>query len=204
MKISARLLFGIIISLLLTVVLPQNVRALVVDGRILFLQSFYQGYPWSQELTEGIASVLKNRPGVHYLHDYVDTSELAEESYQRLLATLLSAKYHHVLPDVVIVSNSGALDFVLKYRHEMFPEATVVYCGLNMPWDRIMYNAPKLKGLATWPDMGGTLQLIMRLHPALDTLYVIVDNSAEAGVLEGLFRREAGNIKFKILNCKKA
>lgn len=200
MKILVRFLFGITISLLLIVSLPQSARALVVDGRVLFLQSFYQGYPWSQELAEGVAAVLKNRPGLHYMHDYVDTSDLGEDSYQRLLASLLSAKYRHVLPDVVIVSNAGTLDFVLKYRQEIFPEATVVYCGLNMPWDRMVYKAPNLKGLATWPDMGGTLRLIGRMHPSLDTLYVIVDNSAEAGVLEGLFRREAGNIKFKILS----
>ena len=200
MQNHARFFCGVIISLLLAFALPQNVRAAVLDGRILFLQSFYQGYPWSEELAEGIAAVLKNRPGLYYMHDYVDTGDLAEDHYQILLASLLTDKYRHALPDVVIVANSTALDFVLKYRDKMFPGSRVVYCGQNVPWDRLMHKEPNLKGLGTWPDMSGTLKLIQRLQPSLDTLYVIVDSSAESGILEGLFRREAGTMKFKILS----
>ncbi len=199
MKILFKFLSGILLSLLLTAASAQSAVALVVEGRILFLQSFYQGYPWSEDLADVIGSVLKDRPGLQYTHDYVDLGSPGDAVYRRALVSLMAAKYRYVSPDVVIVANSEVLNFVIENRETLFPVAAVVYCGLDIPWNRLIYAKGWVKGLDIWPDIGGTLQVIRRLQPGLEMLYVIVDSSPNSAILEGLFRREAGNIQFKIL-----
>ncbi len=197
--LCSRLPTGLLLLLILTAALAQPARSAAMDGRILFIHSYYQGYPWSAELSRGVSDVLKNRPGLQYLQDYVDIADMAEQGYQRLLVSLLAAKYRHVLPDVVIVSTAATLEFVLKYRDVIFPGVSVAYCGLEIPWDRLLYTEPDLRGLITWPDLDGTMSLIRRLQPQVDTLYVISDNSPAAGMLEGIFRKSAGTMKFRIL-----
>ena len=79
--------------------------------------------------------------------------------------------------DVVIVITGTALDFVLHHHGELFPEAPIVFVGVNQPENGVT-PGPGLTGLTVGIAYGETLKLALELQPRTERVFVV----ATAGV----------------------
>jgi PAS domain S-box-containing protein len=152
-----------------------------IPKHVLVLNSYHCGYAWTDNLMEGIRSVF-NQSGVNVdlLVEYMDTKRHPPDKIFPIFKELCKKKYQNEQPDVIIVSDNNALDFIMESRHELFPKVPVVFCGINNFSNELISGQEKITGVAENTDLKSTVELILKLHPGVANIAVISD-STETG-----------------------
>jgi len=177
----------------------QNIR------RVLVLYPVSDGQPGIVRFDESLRSALKACPNtrVEVYNEYLDSARFPEERYQRKLADFLRGKYSERRPDVLISALAPALDFVLKYRDELFPGVPVVFGAIEKRevHDRTLKS--DIVGIPMKVDLGPTLDLALRLHPDTRRVVVVAGKSRTdahwADEARRVFRPYEGKLEFVYL-----
>ena len=155
--------------------------------RILLLNSYSHGYTWSDNTVMGIRDTFKDDQNVVINIEYMDTKMIDTKEHFELLKQLYKNKYAQYTIDVIIASDHNALQFLRKYRDELFPDVPVVFCGINN------FSQEKVEGFKNYTvinaktDFIANFELILALHPDIKTLYVINDTVTTARSLQTEF-----------------
>ncbi|HKU62204.1 MAG TPA: ATP-binding protein [Gemmatimonadales bacterium] len=127
-------------------------------------------------LTRTLTSALPGQVEVY--RETMDLSRFSSPRYPLLLKDYLRAKYEGKPIDVVITVLSPALDFMLAHGAEVFPGASIVFCGI----DRRDLGARQLPAEATGVllkrEFAPTLTLALRLHPGTRRVLLVSGSSA--------------------------
>lgn len=117
---------------------PAPAAAHLAGKRVLFLDSYHEGYEWSDGITNGVLSVLEGS-GVELRIVRMDTKRNTDEAFKVRAGRLAKEEIDHFAPDVLIAADDNAFKYVVMpfYRDAVLP---VVFCGLN--WDASLYGAP--------------------------------------------------------------
>src|SRR5436309_984135 len=107
-----------------------------------------------------------------------DAPSLANSHYESAFASLLRQKYGDRKFDIVMTVQTPALDFVLKHRNQLWPDAAIVFLGVSESALRRRSLGRRITGLAGSIDFAGTLRLGFRLQPNA-TRVVVVSGVAE-------------------------
>ena len=99
------------------------------DKRVLFIDSYHQGYAWSDGVVRGVEQVLIPT-GINLLIHRMDTKRNRTESFIHEAARQVKDKIISFAPDVVIISDDNAVKHVLQkyYRNAELP---FVFCGVK-------------------------------------------------------------------------
>ena len=107
--------------------------------KVLIINSYHEGYAWSDGVESGIAGVLKEHPEIEYKFHRMDTKR--NNSKDALQEAAIKAKKLIELwkPDVVIVSDDNASKYLIVpyFKNAELP---IVFCGVN--WDVTPYGYP--------------------------------------------------------------
>lgn len=134
-----------------------------------------EDYPTNPVLDASIRDALLSRPGVvvDYYAEYLESESFPPEDASLALRDYIHRKYRGRRIDVVVASADPALEFVLHYRPELFPDAAVVYRGVT-PVDPALRDAGAgLTGIRTSESLADTLRLALRLHPETERVLVV-------------------------------
>ncbi len=112
-------------------------RAASAAGKVLFVNSYHQGYPWSDGEEAGAAQALAGS-GVKLDFFRMDTKRHPEAKWQQEQAQKLRALIDSDKPDVVIAADDNATTVMVKYYKDV-PQKWV-FCGVN--WDASSYGLP--------------------------------------------------------------
>jgi signal transduction histidine kinase len=147
--------------------------------RVLVLYPVSDGQPGILRFDEGLRSALKARPNaqVEIYNEYLDSARFPDERHQRHLAEFLRGKYADRKPDVVVPALAPSLDFVLKYRDELFPGVPVVYGAIGQQETKARTLGPDVVGVPMTVDLAPTLELALRLHPGTRRVFVVAGRS---------------------------
>lgn len=106
--------------------------------KILYLDSYHEGYEWSDGITEGIWSILNNT-GVEFKIHRMDTKRNNSDDFKKQAGSDARSVIDEFKPDVLIAADDNAFQYVIMpfYKNAQQP---VVFCGLN--WDASIYDAP--------------------------------------------------------------
>ena len=109
-----------------------------IGKKILYIDSYHQGYEWSDGITEGVTQTLKDTGADLKIHR-MDTKRNTDEAFKQKAGTVAKQVIEDFDPDVVITSDDNAFKYLVKeyYQDSDLP---FVYSGLN--WDSSLYNAP--------------------------------------------------------------
>ncbi|GAB6190807.1 hybrid sensor histidine kinase/response regulator [Desulfocastanea catecholica] len=144
---------------------------------VLYLNSYHNGYHWSDGLLEGIRTVLnQGRYKVDLQIEYMDAKKYNYDSISNNLYALYLDKFKEEHFDIVILSDNDALNFVNKHRHDLFKDIPVVFCGVNDLGDGDI-AAGNITGIVEVYDFIGTLQVAQKLHPEKNRLVYLIDTS---------------------------
>lgn len=175
--------------LLLTLVLlggmaaPLRADHYLPRNRILLLNSYHPGYTWSDGVEAAIRTELARTDNtLEFYVEYLDTKHFRSEQIFPDAEAFLLAKYRHRQPEVLIVADDAALQFILPRRSRLFPEVPVVFCGVNDFADAMIAGQARITGVAQDLDMAGTIDLILRFHPRVKQIAFISDSS-ETGIM---------------------
>ena len=134
-RLSKLLLF---IFLLSDLIISQN-----SSKNVLLLNSYHQGFAWTDKVTTNILQHLSNdKLEINTFVEYMDTKRMKPDSlYFANLSQLLRYKYYSFKFDVIISSDDDAFNFLLRYRDILFNNTPVVACGLGKKNQKKIHNA---------------------------------------------------------------
>jgi ABC-type uncharacterized transport system substrate-binding protein len=120
--------------------------------KILFIDSYHEGYVWSDGITEGVKRVLLSQAVLYTPKDQrdkpsgiklkilrMDTKRKSAEESKQLAAVRAKAEIESFKPDVVIACDDNAAKYLIEpfYKDADLP---FVFCGVN--WDASVYGFP--------------------------------------------------------------
>ncbi len=106
--------------------------------KVLFIDSYHEGYPWSDGITAGIQSVFEGTNVTLQIHR-MDTKRNGSEEFKKQAALKAKAVIEQFKPDVVIATDDNASKYLIVpyYRGGNLP---FVFAGVN--WDASVYGYP--------------------------------------------------------------
>ena len=177
--------FNILIALLATIAcvgpLGSPAQGDAADpagpSRVLLLNSYHRGLSWTDGLTGAVEEALEGREGVELHVEYMDTKRHPLEEQEGPLVDLLRARHGSASYAAVVVADNNALAFAKRRREALFPEAPVVFCGINHFRDDLLDDSGRFTGVVEKTDAGGTFALMRRLQPDLERCVVVSDDT---------------------------
>ncbi len=148
-------------------------------AHVLVLNSYEKGFPWTDNIVNGIESVLKKEPtDVELKVEYMDSKAIKYDSaYKKILFELYIHKYKDLNLDVIITSDDNAFDFVRDYYDEIFSGINVVFCGVNNLKAPDLVEGMPFSGVLEIAAEKETIDLIRSLHPGIKRLVLIYDTT---------------------------
>ncbi|MBU4139483.1 MAG: ABC transporter substrate-binding protein, partial [Euryarchaeota archaeon] len=116
----------------------ENITKTYDGKKILYIDSYHEGYEWSDGITKGVESALDGTRIELKIHR-MDTKRNDTAEFGKLAALKAKSVIEDFKPDVVIVSDDPAFKYLLMpyYRDASLP---FVFCAIN--WDASIYGAP--------------------------------------------------------------
>ncbi|WP_169335576.1 diguanylate cyclase [Dasania marina] len=179
---ATALFFSLMILLNSTLVLAEQKRVLV-------LNSYHEGFHWTDRIMAGVKSVFNEHGDVELFISYMDTKRRAGDEYFKQLRDLYKLKYEFVKFDAIISSDDHALDFLLKYRDELFPGTPVVFSALNDFSPSRIAGHQGYTGVYESYDVSGTIELMLKMHPKTTSISAITDGSRSGDIYKNLIEQ---------------
>jgi len=211
---SRPLFLGFALVLLILGGLSIRAAAENHSKRVLVLYSYDRDEGIFQEFDRVFRSEVTRqaRGRVEFFTEYLDIIRFNSPDHERQLATLLSAKYSTVKPDLVVPVSFAALNFVLGEGTTRGPFADVPVVALfnTRSAEAIkLASGPRkegagVTGIATTDEPLRTLDLALKLQPDTERVVVITGSSAREHQwlqeLEGDFVSDEHHLEFLYFN----
>lgn len=161
------------------------------NKQVLVLSSYHPEYVWGDSVIRGINSALNDGAAdIYTRYEYMDTKHHRPEQLFRHLKSLYAGKYSNIQFDVIIASDNNALNFLRRYRDEIFPGTPVVFCGVNGFKDSMLKGLTGFTGIAENYDIKGTLDLSLKIHPDTEHIAIISGTSTSSLINQARFIEE--------------
>ncbi len=128
------LVLAILLSITASLLIAQD----YTGKKVLFVDSYHEGYAWSDGVTNGVQSIIKPS-GATLKIVRMDTKNNPSEEFKQKAAKMVKETIDSWKPDVVITADDNAAKYVIMqyYKDSDIP---FVFCGVN--WDASGYGMP--------------------------------------------------------------
>ncbi|MDD2969914.1 MAG: ABC transporter substrate binding protein [Lachnospiraceae bacterium] len=169
----------LMILLFFLAVKPVHVLAEEDANTILILNSYHQGFAWTDEQMEGIQEEIKDSGKELEIYvEYLDWKKFPTDHNEKGFYDLIQYKYTDKEIDIVICTDDAAFQFALQYRKDLFEDTPIVFSGVGeTSFEELVTNQDRYTGIMQVMDPYGTIQAAKQINPNLDTIYVIYDNT---------------------------
>jgi signal transduction histidine kinase len=110
---------------------------------------------------------------VDYFTEYLETDRFPPEEASESLRDYIQRKYRGRRIDVVIAVADPALEFAVRYRAQLFPEAPIVASVSRVPHAGARAAGPGITGITQTLAYDRTLEVALKLHPSTERIFVI-------------------------------
>ena len=182
--------------------LPAVPQAQDVQRKVLVLYSTGRDAAISLTSERELPRILDNGLDrrLDYHSEYIDAGRFPDPTYQAGFRDFLRVKYTGIRFDVVIAILDVSIQFLEKYRAELFPDTPVVFFARTQVAPRLS-NATGLTGEV---DFAQTVTFARALHPGLSEVFVVSGAGVRDKVLERQareqFRQFEPQLKFRYLS----
>ncbi len=173
---------------------------------MLYLNSYENGYQWSDTILEGIKSVT-NSSGMNIdLHiEYMDTKIRYDRMVKNYLFAIYAHRYRNVKFDIIIVSDNNGFDFYRQFQDELFPGVPTIFCGVNDFSPQWIKGMPQVTGVVESFDIKENLELAQKFHPERKRFVVVENNSTTSKLIKSqilkAFEKMATSPKYEFLEA---
>ena len=174
-------------------ILPQVKPATAQTPKGVLMVSWYgKDFPANVRFEKSLQKVLASAPAgsIEYYAEYIESNRFPGENQSELFHEYLRQKYADHRISVVIAMSPVALDFLLKYRDDLFPETPIVFHTLERPSVSNPVVASALTGVVVDNVVAKTLDVALRLHPTTEQVFVITGTPDRTKILEGYVREK--------------
>ena len=160
--------------------------------RVLVLYWENQDNPANIELAQNLRAALESSaPGrIEYYSEYLEASRFPGEKTTELLRDYMLQKYAGRTMDVVVATESVALDFLFKYRSELFPGTPIVFAANQRPSDSQLTSGAGATGIIYLTSYRKTVELAMKLHRGTQRVFIVSKTPPTGDSWEKLARND--------------
>jgi len=168
-----------IIVVLFVLILQSTLTHANDTTKVLLLNSYHQGYGWTDMITASIrAEFEKMEPIVQLSIEYMDSKHYQSPEYSEMLRKLYEYKYSNIEFDLIIVSDNFALDFIKLYREKLFSNIPIVFCGIDKYDESMNKGYPQITGVIEDYDLKQSIDLALKLHPRTKNIAVVCGSTS--------------------------
>jgi|GEM_PF-1523093 len=145
---------------------------------ILVLNSYHNGYAWSDEELTGLTGRLKEvYPEIEIYIEYLDSRRRTEEADRNRIKKFLIEKYRGQKFHLLVVLDDPAFEMLTLNSKELFPGTPVVFAGIGDFSKAMISGRDNITGIVETLDIKGTLATALRLHPKATEVLIINDDT---------------------------
>jgi len=169
---------------------------------IFILNSYHPGFAWSDDEQAGVIDVFRAKD-TNWLPviEYLDMKRLHDGKHLTELKKLFRQKYQNKKFSVVIAIDNSALEFAIDNQAELLGNSPIVFCGINNFTPSLLKGRSDVTGIVEAIDIAGTIEVMLRLHPAAREIFVphdyTVTGLAARKEIEALVPRFGAKIRFR-------
>ena len=168
---------------------------------VLYLNSYHNGYAWSDHIQEGIRQTLAESPySIVFQVEYMDSKKFHYQDTVSTLYALYRDKFRNKKFDIIIASDNVAVDFLLQFGEELFPGVPIVFCGLNdVQPETLRATGREITGVLENYDVVYNIELALRLNPQLRRMVIIGDDSVTGAAIRNQVLAQLGPFKDRLV-----
>jgi diguanylate cyclase (GGDEF)-like protein/PAS domain S-box-containing protein len=183
---------NIIFKFTLSLILLMNSWNSIANSetkRILVLNSYHEGYHWIDRIMSGIHSIFDDEKDIELFINYMDTKRISDNTYFEQLFNIYKHKYRSMDIDAIISTDDHALNFLLKYRNDLFPNTPVFFNGINDFHPSRIKDHDNITGIAETYNAHDTIDMMLKIHPKTKEIVVISDKTQSGNDFRRLIER---------------
>jgi signal transduction histidine kinase len=133
-----------------------------------------EDFPSTPALDAAIQQALRaGSDRIDFYAEYLESDRIQEEQASVSLRDYIRQKFRGRKIDAVIAVTDVALQFALRYREDLFPDAPIVFSGLAAPDASVRASGHGVTGVLTGAGFSDTLQLALRIHPSATRVFYV-------------------------------
>lgn len=173
-----------LILFILILIIPSSLSAESLKKHVLFLNSYQNGYAWSDKIVSGAQSVFRQSDiPIELYVEYMDTKRFNNRESAAELSKHYAFKYKNYNFSAIIVSDNNALSFMASYHEKLFPGVPVIFCGINNFNPAEIENKFHYAGITETPAISAIINLAEQFVPDLQKIVVIGDSSTTSSAI---------------------
>ncbi|HZL09955.1 MAG TPA: ATP-binding protein [Prolixibacteraceae bacterium] len=145
----------------------------VKTKNILVINSYHQGYSWTDSMTVGIIQEFRKHPEITLYIESLNSKQFGQTFFE-LTKQYFQNKYASKHFDGVLVTDNDALNFAFQYDQDLFPNVPVVFAGISNPEDYPLENS-QYYGLKETSNSNLALGFVQKILPEAKRLLVLTD-----------------------------
>jgi PAS domain S-box-containing protein len=175
MKKRIRLIQAIKIGvLILLATVPIQAELFAANKQVLIIHSYHSGLNWTDSIMNGIRDTFAHSGlDIQMSAEYLDARRYPDSEYTGKIRDLLISRLKGTTPDLVMVSDNDAFDFILAQRNRLSPDTPLVFCGVNDFHPSMISKYRGITGVAEDISVIETVDLALSLHPNTREIIVI-------------------------------
>ncbi len=148
----------------------------IPEGKVLILNSYHQGYQWSDiELASIVETLDHNKFDSAPAIEYLDYRRHPAGEHAAELKALFRKKYQAKHFSLIVAMEYPALDFARKNQADLFHGAPIVFCGIYNAGTVRLAGNERITGVVSPLDRVGTIETMLKLHPQTREILVLHD-----------------------------
>ncbi|AGW12460.1 hybrid sensor histidine kinase/response regulator [Megalodesulfovibrio gigas] len=172
--------------------LPLQLQRDPLWRHVLYLNSYQNGYSWSDTILVGAREAFQNATySVDLQVEYLDAKKYSLETTQNIYTELFKKKFEGQTFHAVMVSDNNAYDYILTHGDELFPGVPVVFSGINDFKAEDLIGKPNITGVLEYVPARETLEVARKLHPYRPIVHVLGDTSLTSRAITAQVREAA-------------
>jgi C4-dicarboxylate-specific signal transduction histidine kinase len=174
-----------------------------VSHTVLVLYGDDRFLPANIAADHGLRAAIANAGGdvIELFDENLDVSHFAISSpgYEQTFFAYLHDKYSARPPEIIVVGQDEALDFVLKNRARLFPRVPVIHMGIDRPFLQSIPNLPAdVIGVPIDYDASGTIEQALLWHPRARKLVTVTGTAPSDRIWENILKGETARLDRRI------
>jgi PAS domain S-box-containing protein len=160
--------------------------------RILVLYWYDREYAghikWDQSFQSELQAI--GSGSLQHYSEYLEANRFPGDHQSQALSDYLQQKYAEFPPDVVVAHSEASLNFLLKNRKDLFPNAPIVFYVASRPNAEGLAVKRNLTGVIIYSSFKKNLELALSLQPLTRQVFVVSGTLEHDKVFEEMARAE--------------
>mgnify|MGYP001365141528 CR=1 FL=1 len=147
---------------------------------ILVVHSYHQGLPWTDSEQEGLQlGLAEHRSQIGVFIEYLDDLRfpIRTPEAEAAIAQRLAERYAKAHIEYLVATDDPAYRLLLAHRDRLWPGIPILFAGVNNIDGKDVAHLERVAGVSEHPDFLANLTLIQSLHPKVDRLVVVGDET---------------------------